>query len=60
MVARIMQDKYGARYIDTDQIAREQMEPGGASYDGGRSIFCREILLEDGRIDRTKLFSNCF
>ena len=55
LVARIMQDKYGARYIDTDQIAREQMEPGGASYDGVVQYFGREILLEDGRIDRTKL-----
>ena len=55
LVARIMQGKYGARYIDTDQIAREQMEPGGASYDGVVQYFGREILLEDGRIDRTKL-----
>lgn len=55
LVARIMQDKYHAYIVNTDQIAKEQMEPGGISYGAVVSYFGKGILAKDGTIDRSKL-----
>ncbi|MDD3174756.1 MAG: dephospho-CoA kinase [Herbinix sp.] len=55
LVAKILQEKYGAYILNTDGIAKEQMEPGGASYQEVVDYFGQEILLEDGSINRNKL-----
>ncbi len=60
LVARIMKEQYGAVILDTDSIAREQMEPGGASYQEVVDYFGRSILTEDGRIDRGRLSAIVF
>ncbi|MBP5183799.1 MAG: dephospho-CoA kinase [Lachnospiraceae bacterium] len=41
--------------IDTDTIAKEQMKKGRESYKRVVKAFGRDILLEDGEIDRAKL-----
>lgn len=55
LVADIMIKKYNAYFINTDRIAYEQMLPGGISYKGVVDYFGKEILKEDGTIDRSKL-----
>lgn len=55
LVAKILKEKHGAHILNTDGIAREQMEPGGACYQGVVDYFGKEILLEDGTINRSKL-----
>jgi dephospho-CoA kinase len=51
-----------AAIIDADTLAHRVMEPGGAAYDAVVRVFGKEILREDGTIDRKKLgrivFSN--
>lgn len=60
LVAGIMKERYGASIIDTDQIAREQMEPGGASYQEVVDCFGTGILKNDGTIDRSRLAALVF
>ncbi len=47
--------KAGARIIDCDKIAHENMKKGGIAYDEIVSAFGSEILVENGEIDRKKL-----
>ncbi len=54
-VLKILRDKYDAKLILTDDVARELMAPGGASYDLVRDAFGDEILLDDGGLDRGRL-----
>jgi len=54
-VADILREKYNACILDTDSIAKRQMEPGGESYRLVVEHFGEEILSPDGRIDRQKL-----
>jgi dephospho-CoA kinase len=44
-----------AAIIDADKLAHRVMEPGGAAYDAVVRVFGRDILAEDGTIDRKKL-----
>jgi dephospho-CoA kinase len=60
LVADIMIRKYNAYLINSDSIAKEQMMPGGISYQGVIEYFGDEILLEDGTIDRNKLSNIVF
>lgn len=55
LVAKILKEKYNAIVLDTDGIAREQMEPDGICYPEVVEYFGSEILSEDGTIDRKKL-----
>ncbi len=55
LVAHILKEKYNAYIVNTDKIAKEQMEPGGISYPGVIDYFGTEILNEDGSIDSRKL-----
>jgi dephospho-CoA kinase len=55
LVADIMIKKYKAYQINSDRIAREQMMPGGISYNGVVEYFGRDILMEDGTIDKGRL-----
>lgn len=55
LVAQILKEKYNAYIVNTDRIAKEQMEPGGISYAGVIEYFGTRVLKEDGSIDRNKL-----
>jgi dephospho-CoA kinase len=50
----------GAYIIDADQIARELVQPHQPAWDELISTFGREILQEDGFIDRKKLAEKVF
>jgi dephospho-CoA kinase len=54
-VANILKDKYGAFLLETDRIAKEQMEPGGVSYQEIIDYIGQEIVSEDRSIDRARL-----
>ncbi len=60
LVANILRDKYKAYILDTDSIAKAQMEPGGTSYEEVVNYIGDSILEPDGRINRTKLASIIF
>ncbi len=55
LVANILKEKYGAYILETDRIAKEQMEPGGVSYREVIDLIGRDIVAENGQIDRAKL-----
>jgi len=55
LVANLLKDNYGAHILNTDRIAKEQMEVGGASYELVVDFFGKEILSEDKTINRSKL-----
>ncbi|MFP5318091.1 MAG: dephospho-CoA kinase [Acidimicrobiia bacterium] len=50
----------GAVVIDTDEVARDVVEPGGLAYDQVVRRFGREVLDEHGRIDRSRLAEAAF
>ena len=45
----------GAVVIDADQLAREVVEPGQPALQEIATTFGRDVLLADGRLDRSKL-----
>lgn len=59
-VATILKEKYGAYLLNSDAIAKAQMEPGGESYQEVIDYIGREIVTEDGFIDRAKLAAIIF
>ncbi len=54
MVAQIFA-RLGAVVIDADQLAREIVEPGQPVLQEIATAFGRDVLLSDGRLDRSKL-----
>ena len=60
LVANLLKREYGAFILDTDSIAKAQMEPGGASYQEVIDYIGREIVLSDGTIDRAGLAAIIF
>lgn len=60
LVTNILKEKYGAYVLNTDGIAREQMEPGGVCYQDVVDYFGKGILDETGTIDRGKLAAIVF
>jgi dephospho-CoA kinase len=50
----------GAVVIDTDQVARDVVEPGGPAYDGVVRRFGPGILDADGRVVRARLAEAAF
>lgn len=60
VVAGILKTEYGACILDTDSIAKQQMEPGGESYKLVVDYFGKEILSPDGTINRQKLAAIIF
>ena len=58
-VARKLVER-GAVLIDADEIARQVVEPGTPAWGKIVEHFGREILLSDGRIDRTSLAAVVF
>lgn len=53
-VGRMLRD-LGAPVVDADVLARVVVEPGRPAYDDIVREFGREVLLEDGTIDRKRL-----
>lgn len=45
----------GGKIIDADKITRKLQKKGGAAYDEIVEFFTKDILLEDGELDRRKL-----
>ena len=45
----------GAHIIDADKVAHQVMAPGGRAYEEVMTAFGRDILNEQGEIDRAKL-----
>jgi dephospho-CoA kinase len=58
-VARMLAD-LGAKIVDADQVARQVVEPGEPAYDDIVAAFGKEILLQDGQLDRKKLGAMVF
>ena len=54
-ILQILEDKYNAHIIMADDVARELMNKGKASYRAIVKEFGDDILREDGEIDRQKL-----
>ena len=54
-VLKILEQEYGAEILEEDRIARELMDPGGASYQAVVRAFGPEICRADGTIDRPRL-----
>jgi dephospho-CoA kinase len=50
----------GVPVLDTDRVAHEVMEPGGAAYSSVVGRFGKAILEPDGRIDRQRLARRVF
>lgn len=54
-VMRMLKEQFGGFVILTDDVARALQEPGGISYEKMVERFGRDILDENGRIDRKKM-----
>lgn len=54
-ILHLMREEYKAYVVETDVLAHDLMEPGKPAYEEIVNHFGKEILLEDGRIDRGKL-----
>ena len=50
----------GATVLDADEVTREVMRPGQPAFSAIHAAFGREILAEDGTIDRAKLAQRVF
>ena len=55
LIARILLDKYNAYLLNTDAIAKKQMEPDGVSYNAVVQYIGTQILNEDRTINRSSL-----
>lgn len=58
-VARMLGER-GAVVVDADDLAREALEPGTPGYEQVCDLFGRDILDEEGRIDRKELAERVF
>ena len=54
-VAKLAKDNFPVMVISSDEVAREQMTPGGISYQAVIKEFGTSFLKENGEIDRPKL-----
>jgi dephospho-CoA kinase len=59
-VGRLLAQAMGALYVDTDQLCRQLMLPGGAGYQGLVSLYGARFLVEDGSVDRRALRDAAF
>ena len=59
IVSQVLKEE-GAYLIDADQIARELVQPRASAWKELIKIFGKEILLEDGSVDRKKLAKKVF
>jgi dephospho-CoA kinase len=58
-VARMLRDR-GAVVVDADELARKALEPGTPGYEQVCDVFGRDVLDDDGRIDRHELAARVF
>lgn len=58
-VAKLFED-HGVPVLDTDQIARDVVEPGTPAFAAILEAFGREVLDPSGRLDRRKLRDQVF
>jgi dephospho-CoA kinase len=58
-VSRLLASR-GAVILDADLIAREVVEPDGPAYEAVVDRFGKEVLLDDGRLDRPALAAIVF
>lgn len=54
-VSKIFAFLLGAEYLNTDQLCREQMEPGAQGFRQFIDLFGNEFLSSEGCLDRTRL-----
>lgn len=47
--------RFGARIVDTDELARRALDPATPAFDGVVRAFGRQILKADGTVDRVRL-----
>lgn len=59
-VIKMLQENFGGCVIMSDEVARELMEKGNISYQLIVEYFGRDILMDDGEIDRKKLADHVF
>lgn len=59
-VLNYMENRYGARVIQADQVAHRLMEPGQICHQRIAASFGTQILRKDGTIDRGKLGAQVF
>lgn len=59
-VIKMLQENFGGCVIMSDEVARELMQKGNISYQLIVEYFGRDILMDDGEIDRKKLADYVF
>ena len=59
-VIKMLQQNFGGCVIMSDEVARELMRKGNISYQLIVEYFGRDILMDDGEIDRKKLADHVF
>lgn len=59
-VIKMLQENFGGCVIISDEVARELMQKGNISYQLIVEYFGRDILMDDGEIDRKKLADHVF
>lgn len=59
-VIKMLQQNFGGCVIMSDEVARELMQKGNISYQLIVEYFGRDILMDDGEIDRNKLADHVF
>ena len=59
-VIKMLQLNFGGCVIMSDEVARELMQKGNISYQLIVEYFGRDILMDDGEIDRKKLADHVF
>lgn len=59
-VIKMLQENFGGCVIMSDEVARELMQKGNISYQLIVEYFGRDILRDDGEIDRKKLADHVF
>jgi dephospho-CoA kinase len=58
-VARVLA-KAGLPVVDSDELAREVVQPGQPAFEGIREAFGDEFIGEDGRINRARMAARVF
>jgi dephospho-CoA kinase len=51
---------FGAGIVDFDLLAREALEPGGASFEAARALFGPRCVDKEGRLDRRYIAKRVF
>ena len=59
-VIKMLQQNFGGCVIMSDEVARELMQKGNISYQLIVEYYGRDILMDDGEIDRKKLADHVF